>query len=152
MIMAESDDKSRSRLRRSRLAKAVSASKPVTTKAALSSPASPPSRTLDQAIEAERAQLLQAGAVLVCLYQVLLHAEGEEAVTYAEAAYVAAKLINQSVERLDSVHLRPLIEALKPGPEGPPAAAGKSGFGVREPGILPGGWPQAPGYVCRYIC
>lgn len=147
--MAQSDDKSKSRLRRSRLAKVVSATKPAATKANLSSLASPPSRTLDQAIEAERAQLLQAGAVLVCLYQVLLHAEGDEAVTYAEAAYVAAKLINQSVERLDSVHLRPLIEALKPA-----APGGMSGFGVREPGGVAEDWPalEVPGDVCRYVC
>jgi hypothetical protein len=44
--------------------------------------------------------------VLRCLYQVLLHAECDDAVFYAEAALVAASLINNSAEELDSVHLR----------------------------------------------
>ena len=69
-------------------------------------------RSLQQAIEAERAQLLQAHAVIHCLYEVLLHAEGDDAICYAEAAYVAANLIDESVERLDSVRLRPLMDEL----------------------------------------
>ena len=68
--------------------------------------------SLQQAIEAERMQLLQAHAVVHCLYEVLLHAEGEDAIHYAEAACVAANLINKSVERLDSVRLRPLMDEL----------------------------------------
>jgi hypothetical protein len=67
---------------------------------------------LQQAIEAERTQLLQAHAVIHCLYEVLLHAEGDDAIYYAEAAYVAANLIDESVERLDSVRLRPLMHDL----------------------------------------
>jgi hypothetical protein len=31
-----------------------------------------------------------------CLYEVLLHAEGEEAVSYAQATYVAASFIKAS--------------------------------------------------------
>lgn len=61
---------------------------------------------LHQRIEAQRAQLLQACGVLKCLYEVLLHAEGEDAILYAEAAHVAADLINNTAEELDSVHLR----------------------------------------------
>ena len=48
--------------------------------------------------------LLHAYGVLRCLYEVLLHAEGEDAIFYAEAAFVAASLVNNSVEELDSVH------------------------------------------------
>jgi streptomycin 6-kinase len=59
-----------------------------------------------QRIEAQRAQLLQACGVLKCLYEVLLHAEGEDAILYAEAAHVAANLISDTAEELDSVHLR----------------------------------------------
>jgi len=59
-----------------------------------------------QRIEAQRAQLLQAHGVLRCLYEVLLHAECDDAIFYAEAAYVAANLINNTAEELDSVHLR----------------------------------------------
>ena len=50
-------------------------------------------------------QLLQAHGVLRCLYEVLLHAEGDDAVVYAEAAHVAANLVNNTVEELDSVHV-----------------------------------------------
>jgi hypothetical protein len=43
---------------------------------------------------------------------VLLHADGEQAVSYARAAFVAATRINKSAEELDSVRIWPLIEAL----------------------------------------
>jgi hypothetical protein len=58
-----------------------------------------------QCIEALRAQPLQTQGVLRCLYEVLLHAECNDAVFYAEAAHVAANLIN-TAEELDSVHVR----------------------------------------------
>jgi hypothetical protein len=67
---------------------------------------------LEKTIKQQRAQLLQAHGVLTCLYEVLLHADGEQAVPYAQAAYVAANLINKSAEELDSVRIWPLIEAL----------------------------------------
>ena len=71
---------------------------------------------LEKTIEAQRTQLLQAHGVLTCLYEVLLHADGEEAVSYAQAAYVAANLINinKSVEKLDMVRLYPLLDVLLP--------------------------------------
>ena len=71
---------------------------------------------LEKTIKAQRAQLLHAHGVLTCLYEVLLHAEGEEAVSYAQAAYVAASLINKSVEELDWVRLYPLFDILAPPP------------------------------------
>lgn len=67
---------------------------------------------LEQAIEAERGKLLEANAALKCLYQVLLYEEGEDAVTHAEAAHLVAALIDESVARLDSVRLNPLIDEL----------------------------------------
>jgi hypothetical protein len=70
---------------------------------------------LEQTIEAERGKLLQANAVLRCLYEVLLYADGEDAIKYAEAAHVVATLIDDSVARLDLVRLHPLIEELKRG-------------------------------------
>jgi hypothetical protein len=70
---------------------------------------------LEQTIEAERSKLLQANAVLKCLYEVLLYADGEDAIQYAEAAHVVSTLIDDSVARLDSVRLRPLVEELKRG-------------------------------------
>jgi len=54
---------------------------------------------LEQTIEAEREQLLQARGVLTCLYEVLLHAEGDDAVSYAQAAHAVASLIDRTVER-----------------------------------------------------
>ena len=57
-----------------------------------------------QRIEAQRAQLLQAHGVLMCLYEVLLHAECDDAMFYAEAAHVAANLVDNTAEELDSVH------------------------------------------------
>jgi hypothetical protein len=71
---------------------------------AADAPSSAQRPQLQQRIEAQRAQLLHAYGVLRCLYEVLLHAEGEDAIFYAEAAFVAANLINNSVEELDSVH------------------------------------------------
>ena len=51
------------------------------------------------------AQLLQAHGVPTCLYEVLLHAEGDDAVEYAQAVHMAAMLIDKSVEDLDSVRI-----------------------------------------------
>ena len=70
---------------------------------------------LEQTIESERSTLLQANAVLKCLYEVLLYADGEDAIQYAEAAHVVSTLIDDSVARLDLVRLRPQIEELKRG-------------------------------------
>ena len=70
---------------------------------------------LEQTIEAERGKLLQANAVLRCLYEVLLYADGEDAIQYAEAAHVVSTLIDDTLARLDLVQLRPQIEELKRG-------------------------------------
>ncbi len=70
---------------------------------------------LEQTIETERGKLLQANAVLRCLYEVLLYADGEDATQYAEAAHVVSTLIDDAVARLDLVRLRPQVEELKRG-------------------------------------
>jgi hypothetical protein len=67
---------------------------------------------LKQLIEAQRAKLLQAHAVMICLREVLLYADGADAVIYAEAANAAAFLTTDAVEALDSVRLQPLFSAL----------------------------------------
>lgn len=67
---------------------------------------------LEQTIEAQRQLQLQAHGVLTCLYEVLLHAECAQAVSYAQAAYVARALIDKSAEGLDSVRITPLLDAL----------------------------------------
>lgn len=72
--------------------------------AAAPSSALPPH--LQQRIDTQRAQLLQAHSVLRCLHTVLLHAECDDAVFYADTACVVANLINNTAEELDSVHMR----------------------------------------------
>ena len=67
---------------------------------------------LAKTIEAQRQLQLQAHGVLTCLYEVLLHAECSDAVSYAQAAHVARGLINRSAEELDSVRIAPLLDAL----------------------------------------
>jgi hypothetical protein len=69
---------------------------------------------LDKTIDEQRKLLLQAHGVLTCLYEVLLHADGEEAVSYAQAAYVARGLVNTGTEAVDSVRIGPLLDALAP--------------------------------------
>ncbi len=67
---------------------------------------------LEKTIREQRELMLQAHGVLTCLYEVLLHAEGEEAVSYAQATYVARGLIDKGAEELDTVRIRPLFDAL----------------------------------------
>ena len=61
-------------------------------------------------IESKRAKLLQVHAVMTCLRDVLLYADDDDAVTYAEAANAAVEMVDEVVEQLDSVHLRPMFE------------------------------------------
>jgi hypothetical protein len=72
-----------------------------------------PEQLLGQLIEAQRMKVLQAHAVMTCLRQVLLYAEDEDAVIYAEAANAAAVLANDAAEGLDSARLKPMLEALR---------------------------------------
>ncbi len=72
-----------------------------------------PEQVLGQLIEAQRAKLLQAHAIMTCLREVLLYAEGDDAVIYAEAANAAAVLANDVAEGLDSVRLKPTLDALR---------------------------------------
>jgi hypothetical protein len=67
---------------------------------------------LERTIEAQREQLLLAYGVVTCLYEVLLYAEGDDAINYAQAAHAAAQIINKSAEELDSVRIWPLIEEI----------------------------------------
>jgi hypothetical protein len=46
-------------------------------------------------------------------YEVLLYAEGEDAIMYAEAAHLAAMMVDETAAQLDSVTIKPLIGALK---------------------------------------
>lgn len=53
--------------------------------------------------------------------------------TYAEAAHLAAMMVDESVAQLDSTRIKPMIEALKMEP------GGGGGFQVRE---------APPPYLC----
>lgn len=114
--MANTDDTSKKRPRRNTNAPNVSAETPRT-----------PTTLLEQTIERERSRLLHVHSVLHCLYEVLLYADGEDAVVYAEAAHLAAMMVDESVAQLDSTRLKPMIDALKREPGG-----GQGGFEVRE--------------------
>ena len=104
---------------------------------AASTPPSPP-LTLEQAIENERIMLLQIRAMLHCLYEVLLYADDDDTIMHADVANTAARLINDSCARLDSVNLQPLIEAVrKRASEAPrgdePDLSNYAPYQVREP-------------------
>ena len=67
---------------------------------------------LEKTIREQRELLLQAHGVLTCLYEVLLHAECDEAVSYAQATYVARSLVDRSAEQVDSVRITPLLDTV----------------------------------------
>jgi hypothetical protein len=71
-----------------------------------------PEQTLRQLIEAPRAKVLQAHAVMICVREALLYADSDDAVIYADAASAAALLASEAAEALDSVKLQPLLAAL----------------------------------------
>jgi len=86
---------------------------------------------LERFLEVQRRKLLQAHSVLHCLYEVLLYAEGEDTVTYAEAAHLASMLVDDVIEQLDSARLQPMIDAIQR-----EAKAGSGGDQVREPNVF----------------
>ena len=86
---------------------------------------------LERFLEVQRRKLLQAHSVLHCLYEVLLYAEGEDTVTYAEAAHLASMLVDDVIEQLDSARLQPMIDAIQR-----EAKAGSGGDEVREPNVV----------------
>lgn len=62
--------------------------------------------SLEQAIEYERTQLSQIHAMLKCLYEVLLYADDDDSVMHADVANVAARLLCESVARLELLRVR----------------------------------------------
>jgi len=65
----------------------------------------PPPASLGEAIENERIELMQVQAMLRCLYEVLLYADDDDSVMHADVANVCARLISDSVARLEAVRL-----------------------------------------------
>jgi hypothetical protein len=72
-----------------------------------------PEQLLEQLTKAQRAKLLQAHAIMICLREALLYAEGDDTVIYAEAANAATLLAIDAAEEVDSVRLQPVFTALR---------------------------------------
>jgi hypothetical protein len=92
---------------------------------------------LERFIDVQRRKLLQAHSVMHCLYEVLLYAEGEDAVTYAEAAHLASVLVDDVIEQLDSARLQVMVEAIKREANAAGLTLGGGGGDqVREPNVF----------------
>ncbi len=62
--------------------------------------------SLADLIERERIELMQIHAMLHCLQDVLLHADDDDAPLHADVAQVVARLLDESVTRLEAVGTR----------------------------------------------
>ena len=97
----------------------------------------PPPRTLEEAVERVRTQLMEGRAMLHCLSEVLLYADDADSVTHAEVAHCIARWINYSAEQLDLVKLQPLIDALRQRTDEPQGDSGNyPPYQVREPTVI----------------
>jgi hypothetical protein len=69
---------------------------------------------LKDAIENERGELARVNAMLGCLYLSLLYCDwsDEEPCNFADVAKVARRLISDSMDRLDSVYIGPLLKRI----------------------------------------
>ena len=72
-------------------------------------------KSLEETIEAARGRLSHAQSILGCLHVALLSAEQNERNEpgCADVAAIALRLVREGVHRLDSIYIRPLVEALK---------------------------------------
>ncbi len=100
----------------------------------LGEPPEPP-KTLEEAIEAVRTQLLEGRAMSRCLSDVLLYADDVDSVMHADVAQAIARWISDAAEQLDLVKLRPLIDAIRRSGGGSSGGEGPSDYPcrVREP-------------------
>lgn len=65
-----------------------------------------PAASLADLIDHERIELMQIHAMVRCLNDVLLYADDDDSPMHADVAYVIARLLNESVVRLDGVRIR----------------------------------------------
>ncbi len=65
-----------------------------------------PAASLAELIDHERIELTQIHAMVRCLNDVLLYADDDDSPMHADVAYVIARLLNESVVRLDVVRMR----------------------------------------------
>jgi hypothetical protein len=87
----------------------------------------PAGRSLEELIEAERANLMQVQGMARCLYDVLLYSDDDDGTMHADVAKVIARLIAESVDALEKI-----VRRFKAGEFGPPpskAASGDAGSG-----------------------
>src|SRR5687767_6938617 len=85
----------------------------------------PAGRTLEELIEAERANLMQVQGMARVLYDVLLYSDDDDGTMHADVAKVIARLIAESVDALEKI-----VRRFKAGEFGPPpskAASGEAG-------------------------
>jgi hypothetical protein len=72
---------------------------------------------LREAIEEERSRLALADSVLGCLWMALEHAEECDDTqclpSFADVAGLAREIVRESINKLDSVHMRPLLAGKK---------------------------------------
>jgi hypothetical protein len=61
---------------------------------------------LSELIEHERTELMQVHAMVRCLNDVLLYADDDDSPMHADVALVIARLLNESVGRLEAVRVR----------------------------------------------
>lgn len=73
------------------------------------------STELIEAIEAERCRLMKAQAVLKCALAAMEFESNADAPYYPDVLELAQDIVNQSIDQLDSIKLRPLIAALERG-------------------------------------
>lgn len=66
----------------------------------------PPATSLAELIEIERGELMQIHAICRCLNDVLLYADDDDSPMHAEVALVIARLLDESMVRLELVRIR----------------------------------------------
>lgn len=78
----------------------------------------PHRRALQEAIEAERSRLSQAQSMLECLYLALENRDDSNdgdpnrQIYYPDIVELVRDIVRESVNRLDSIYIRPLVEAI----------------------------------------
>jgi hypothetical protein len=78
----------------------------------------PAGRSLEELIEAERANLMQVHAMAKCLYEVLLYSDDDDGTLHADVAQVIARLIDESVSQLEKIVKRFKAGDFGPAPDG----------------------------------
>lgn len=89
------------------------------------------SSVLADLIEQERIELMQLHAMLRCLHGVLLYADDDDSPLHADVAQVVARLLDESVTRLDALRMR--VAQLEAVIEERAAEMSSPPYQVREP-------------------